>query len=535
MDDGIDIYGNYILPAATGVKNAAISLFAPSAVASGDYSAQAAEYARQQKLADMLSQMGAQEQAVSTAGGITAPVSPMGALARGLTSFGGAYLSGKAAGDQAALKKAETADALAQIGKLYTLPDTTGLVPSTAPAGTTSTPFTVGMPTLPGQKPSDVSATANLDLPNAPGVQTATIPGGARPYADQLKMLNKWAIGDNAVLAAAAPTLAAQLKPEYKDIGAGGLAQINSDGTVSTVVNPKPTKSFMQLTPEEVAKGGLPKGTIALAGSDGNIEIKYNPTANAISESMLAIAQQNLGLNQQRFNADQTAKASGVFDSDTLRQMAEQAWTGDKSVFQNLGRGTQGAQNIVNLRKAMYQYGAEHGKTPTELASMNNTYQGALSEQRTLGTTGAKIGSANAGLDIVLDQANEAYNKLGRGNFVPFNRLQQMATTNAFSTPEQADAYAADVGAVNMWAKAINPSGVLTVENARRGTEMLNSAASPDAHKAVLERMRKEGAAAKKGVDVQRGIGGATGGAAAPGAGGGTTIKSGRFTIEKVE
>ena len=240
MTDGIDIYGNYILPAATGVKNAAISLFAPSAVASGDYSAQAAEYARQQKLADMLSQMGAQEQAVSTAGGITAPVSPMGALARGLTSFGGAYLSGKAAGDQAALKKAETADALAQIGKLYTLPDTTGLVPSTAPAGTTSTPFTVGMPTLPGQKPSDVSATANLDLPNAPGVQTATIPGGARPYADQLKMLNEWAMGNNPVLAAAAPTLAAQIKPTYMEQSPGSTMYKEVNGVVTPTGNTTP-------------------------------------------------------------------------------------------------------------------------------------------------------------------------------------------------------------------------------------------------------------------------------------------------------
>ena len=121
MANGIDIYGNYILPAATGVKNAAVSLF-KSDDAPGDYSSRKASLARQQKLADMLSQMGAQEQAVSTVGGITAPVSPMGALARGLTSFGGAYLSGKAAADEAALKKAgseELARAVARFGKPY--------------------------------------------------------------------------------------------------------------------------------------------------------------------------------------------------------------------------------------------------------------------------------------------------------------------------------------------------------------------------------------------------------------------------------
>jgi len=75
-----------------------------------DYTTRSAAVARQQKLAEALSQMGAQEQSVSTAGGITAPVSGMGALARGLTSFGGAYLSGKAAADEAALKKAQETD-----------------------------------------------------------------------------------------------------------------------------------------------------------------------------------------------------------------------------------------------------------------------------------------------------------------------------------------------------------------------------------------------------------------------------------------
>jgi hypothetical protein len=233
-------FGNTLGNAATGVKNQLVNLFAPSAVSSGDYSAQAAEYARQQKMADLLSQMGAQDIPVSTAGGITAPISPWAALAKGLESGAGAYMGARAAGDQAAVKKAETADALAQIGKLYTLPDTTGLVPSTAPAGTTSTPFTVGMPTLPGQKPSNVSATANLDLPNAPGVQTATIPGGARPYADQLKMLNKWAIGDNAVLAAAAPTLAAQLKPTYMEQAAGSTMYKDVNGVVTPTGNTTP-------------------------------------------------------------------------------------------------------------------------------------------------------------------------------------------------------------------------------------------------------------------------------------------------------
>jgi len=87
-----------------------------------DYASRKAAIARQEKLAEMLSQMGAQEQAVSTAGGITAPMSGMGALARGLTSFGGAYLSGKAERDAAALKKTDQEMAQKAVQNLYVMP-----------------------------------------------------------------------------------------------------------------------------------------------------------------------------------------------------------------------------------------------------------------------------------------------------------------------------------------------------------------------------------------------------------------------------
>jgi len=268
----------------------------------GDYTTRSAAIARQQKLAEALSQMGNQEQAVYTAGGITAPMSPMGALARGLSSFGGSYLAGKAAGDEAAAKKAAKTEAVTALESLYKLPDTTGLVMSAADTGETKMPITAPAFTIPGSNIPNAAVTGYGMMPNAPRTEVGTIPGADRPYAEQQKMLNQWALSDNPNLAALAPVLAAQLKPEYKEVGAGGLARINPNGTVSSVVGPKPTKEFRQLTPQEVAQSGLPKGTLAVIGSDGNLEVKYNPTANAISESMLGIAQANLALNQKRQN-----------------------------------------------------------------------------------------------------------------------------------------------------------------------------------------------------------------------------------------
>ena len=86
---------------ATGVKNQLVNLFAPTDTSALPYASQLASVARQQKLAEMLSQMGTQEIPVSSAGGISAPISPLAVLAKGLQSGVGGYLGAKA--DQNAL------------------------------------------------------------------------------------------------------------------------------------------------------------------------------------------------------------------------------------------------------------------------------------------------------------------------------------------------------------------------------------------------------------------------------------------------
>ena len=107
---------------------------------------------------------------------------------------------------------------------------------------------------------------------------------------------------------------------------------------------------------------------------------------------------------------------------------------------------------------------------------------------------------------------------------MPFNKLKYMWDTDVLSDKDQSDAYAADIGAINKWATAIGGASGLTLHNQQRGEQMLSQAQSLDAHRVVIERMRKEGAAALKGIQDMRNNGQpAQGGAAAPGAGGGAT------------
>ena len=133
--------------------------------------------------------MGAQEQAVSTAGGITAPVSGMGALARGLTSFGGAYMSGKAERDAAALDKASLKDAADKVEALYTMP----VEGPTVEGGT----FNLGgtspqTPLAPQDRGNVQMRDVSQSLPDIMLGDVKSTAQGARPYEDQQRLLREY-------------------------------------------------------------------------------------------------------------------------------------------------------------------------------------------------------------------------------------------------------------------------------------------------------------------------------------------------------
>jgi hypothetical protein len=88
-------------------------------------------------------------------------------------------------------------------------------------------------------------------------------------------------------------------------------------------------------------------------------------------------ARHNLELEQLRATQNQAN-----IPPDTLRFMAKQAWTGDTSVLQGLGYGTQGANNKIALRNEIMRLGEEMGKKPEELAAKNAEFFGIKAGDR---------------------------------------------------------------------------------------------------------------------------------------------------------
>lgn len=202
--------------------------------------------------------------------------------------------------------------------------------------------------------------------------------------------------------------------------------------------------------------------------------------------------------------ADAKRGTAGLLDEDTISDMAGQYLAGDKSVMQNLGRGAQGAENIVKLRAEISRQARDAGLKPDQVATKMADFAGRTAAMRSLGTRGVNVEYAANTANKAIDLAQEAYGKLPRNQFVPFNQLRQLYDTKT-SSPEQAAAFTAVNTLVNEYARvAAGGSNQATEGMRQHAREMLNTAMDHGAFNAVLGMMRREIHTAKSAYNETR-------------------------------
>lgn len=194
--------------------------------------------------------------------------------------------------------------------------------------------------------------------------------------------------------------------------------------------------------------------------------------------------------------------ASG-FEDTTIATMAYQALRGDRSVFQNLGRGNQGYENLARIRNKMVQIGRAEGRSEQDIAQRiaeaNQQYAGDTAYQRTAGTYGARVETATNEVSQLMPQALDASQKLPRGAWVPINRLVQRFEAGT-SDPNYYDFAFANWSLMNAYARAINPTGVPRLEDKNHALNLLSTATSPETYQRVLKRMQMEVEASQNAV-----------------------------------
>ena len=218
-----------------------------------------------------------------------------------------------------------------------------------------------------------------------------------------------------------------------------------------------------------------------------------------LAEERMDISRQSLDLRKQT-----AAKQSeAAIDDNTAKEMAEQYLAGDRTIMQNLGRGAQGAANIVKLRGEIAKQLAEKGVSGTEMATRIAEFEGLKAGERTLGTRTAQMGLAVNELEAMLPVALEASDKVDRTQYPNLNSLL-LAGERGTGDENVVRLSAATNSLLNVYARAVTPSGQPTEGAQKRAREVLDQAYSQGQYRAAVDQMLKEVRAAQQSPGATR-------------------------------
>lgn len=186
-----------------------------------------------------------------------------------------------------------------------------------------------------------------------------------------------------------------------------------------------------------------------------------------------------------------TASPEATLSEGALRRMAEQYVAGDKSVFQNLGRGAQGAANVVALREMVDAVAAEKNISGSEQAAINADFMAQGAALRSLAQRHARIGSNIVAADKAAGLLKELSPKVYRTDFVPYNKVMNAWRENT------GDVETRQLGAalntfLNEYATAVAGNQGMTVSGRQHAEELLSAADGPEAFEGVIGILRRE-------------------------------------------
>ena len=201
--------------------------------------------------------------------------------------------------------------------------------------------------------------------------------------------------------------------------------------------------------------------------------------------------------DQNKWKLDQLKASNaggGILNPQTLKFVAKQYLTGDRQAVQGFARN---ATARIALQNAIVDEAMAQGLGPEATAAKMAEYAGITAGSRTIGQRSANISLAATEAQEMIQIVRDASAKVGRTQFVPWNVALRAYETNTGS-PE-ISAFGASVNAlVNVYARAINPTGQPTVSDKEHARDVINTVQSPAQVDAVLNIINRELEIAKK-------------------------------------
>lgn len=340
-------------------------------------------------------------------------------------------------------------------------------------------------------------------IPNAQGPAPAPTPmglgGPPQPSQPQSPMDRLLATGNPALIQQFAPQLFThQLGRDDKQAD----YQRDRNDTVHD-------KAVTVLSPEEVKQAGFQPGAVVQRDAFGGLhEVQKSDVLSDAAFGQKKTLEQmsqapqwaNIDLAKQRL----AMQKSGVLLPEEVDFMADQILAGDKSPFNNIGRGAQGAENIASLRRAVATKARGRGLGGADLAALNAEFAGLQAGERTLGTRTANIEMAASEAQNLMPIALEASRAVNRSQYPSLNKIQ-LAIQQGTGDQNVVKLGVAVNGLVNTYARAISPTGNPTVSDKDHAREILDKAWSNGQFEAAVGQMQQEIGAARKSPGSVRG------------------------------
>lgn len=224
------------------------------------------------------------------------------------------------------------------------------------------------------------------------------------------------------------------------------------------------------------------------ASEDRRLSIQEREQAH---QDSIGMQRQLLDFRIQEAKQKHAGDPDAKLDKDTVEILAQQAYAGDTSAYQNLGRGVQGAQNIVAIRKRVAEIAKEQGKGGADIAASNAAFQGEKAAARSTAVSSGKQSQAADEATQLADQVLDVSRTFSRTN-APTVNAGLNALRKQGGDPQVSQFQVAINGFKNTYSRAISPTGTPTVHDKQHADELFSFDQSPAQFEASIAQAKKE-------------------------------------------
>jgi hypothetical protein len=190
-------------------------------------------------------------------------------------------------------------------------------------------------------------------------------------------------------------------------------------------------------------------------------------------------------------------------DDKTATLLAGRVLQGDTKALVGLGRGAQGAANILKIHKLASDLADKNGIDAKGVLDNVARQAGLVSSARALGTKETHFGVAEKAMEESLPLAQAASDAVPRSNWIGLNKLVQMGQTQHADPTLKRFLIATDTAAKD-YARTINPTGALRESDIEYARKILSTSDGPEAYKQALDQLHMEAGVMHRAISRQK-------------------------------